>query len=43
VPADWKFICYFCLCYPEIEDTVPELEIERWETRRLPASVVLKR
>jgi 5,6-dimethylbenzimidazole synthase len=43
VPADWKFIGYFCLGYPEAEDAVPELEIERWETRRLPSSVILKR
>ena len=43
VPADWKFIGYFCLGYPEIDDTVPELEQEGWEKRRLPSSVILKR
>jgi 5,6-dimethylbenzimidazole synthase len=26
VPADWKFIGYFCLGYPQADDTVPELE-----------------
>jgi 5,6-dimethylbenzimidazole synthase len=43
VPAEWKFIGYFCLGYPEIDDTVPELEQEGWEKRRLPSSVTLKR
>ena len=26
VPMEWKFIGYFCLGYPQLEDTVPELE-----------------
>jgi 5,6-dimethylbenzimidazole synthase len=43
VPADWKFIGYFCLGYPQIDDAVPELEQEGWEKRRLPSSVILKR
>jgi 5,6-dimethylbenzimidazole synthase len=43
VPADWKFIGYFCLGYPELDQTVPELEQAGWETRRLPASVIIKR
>jgi 5,6-dimethylbenzimidazole synthase len=36
VPAEWKFIGYFCLGYPQADDTVPELEQSGWERRRLP-------
>jgi 5,6-dimethylbenzimidazole synthase len=43
VPADWKFIGYFCLGYPQADDTIPELEQSGWERRRLPASVILRR
>jgi 5,6-dimethylbenzimidazole synthase len=43
VPADWKFIGYFCLGYPQHDDTVPELERMGWEERRQPSSVILKR
>jgi 5,6-dimethylbenzimidazole synthase len=43
VPAEWKFIGYFCLGYPELEDTVPELELVRWERRQPPSSVIVKR
>jgi len=43
VPPDWKFIGYFCLGYPQTDDTVPELEQGGWERRRLPASVVIRR
>jgi 5,6-dimethylbenzimidazole synthase len=43
VPAEWKFIGYFCLGYPELDDTVPELEQAGWEKRCLPASVTIKR
>ena len=43
VPADWKFIGYFCLGYPQVDDTVPELEQSGWEQRRLPSSVILHR
>jgi 5,6-dimethylbenzimidazole synthase len=43
VPADWKFIGYFCLGYPQADDTVPELEQSGWERRRLPSSVILRR
>ena len=42
VPADWKFIGYFCLGYPQTDDTIPELEQAGWEQRR-PASIVLRR
>ena len=43
VPAEWKFIGYFCLGYPQLEDNVPELEQMGWEERRLLASVIIKR
>jgi 5,6-dimethylbenzimidazole synthase len=43
VSAEWKFIGYFCLGYPELDDTVPELEQSGWETRRGASSVVIKR
>jgi 5,6-dimethylbenzimidazole synthase len=43
VPAEWKFIGYFCLGYPQADDTVPELEQSGWEQRRLPSSVILHR
>ena len=43
VPAEWKFIGYFCLGYPQADDTVPELEQAGWEQRRLPASIVIRR
>ena len=43
VPADWQFIGYFCLGYPQADDTIPELEQSGWERRRLPASVILRR
>ena len=43
VPAEWKFIGYFCLGYPLLEDTVPELERMGWEERRPPSSVIFKR
>jgi 5,6-dimethylbenzimidazole synthase len=43
VPAEWKFIGYFCLGYPQADDSIPELEQAGWERRRLPASVVIRR
>jgi 5,6-dimethylbenzimidazole synthase len=43
VPAEWKFIGYFCLGYPQLEDTVPELEQAGWETRQIPSAVIIKR
>jgi 5,6-dimethylbenzimidazole synthase len=42
-PAEWKFIGYFCLGYPQADDTIPELEQSGWERRRLPSSVILRR
>jgi 5,6-dimethylbenzimidazole synthase len=43
VPLAWKFIGYFCLGYPQTDDTIPELEQSGWERRRVPASVVIRR
>jgi 5,6-dimethylbenzimidazole synthase len=43
VPADWKFIGYFCLGYPETENTVPELEQAGWEQRCALTSVIVRR
>jgi|SRR5579863_2242825 len=43
VPAEWKFIGYFCLGYPQTDDTIPELEQSGWEQRRLPASTIIRR
>ncbi|HLH88964.1 MAG TPA: 5,6-dimethylbenzimidazole synthase [Xanthobacteraceae bacterium] len=43
VPADWRFIGYFCLGYPESEHAVPELERAGWETRRPAESFLLRR
>ena len=43
VPADWTFIGYLCLGYPELEDDRPALEREQWERRRPVASVCLYR
>ena len=43
VPTAWKFIGYFCLGYPEAEDTAPELEQAGWEERSPIASALLRR
>lgn len=43
VPPEWKFIGYFCLGYPQTDDSIPELEQSGWERRRVPASVVIRR
>jgi 5,6-dimethylbenzimidazole synthase len=43
IPAGWKFIGYFCLGYPQADDTVPELEQSGWERRCPPSSVILHR
>jgi 5,6-dimethylbenzimidazole synthase len=32
-PADWRFIGYLCIGWPEESDLVPELEREGWESR----------
>jgi 5,6-dimethylbenzimidazole synthase len=43
VPPEWKFIGYFCLGYPQADDTVPELEQAGWEQRRRAASTIIRR
>jgi 5,6-dimethylbenzimidazole synthase len=43
VPAEWKFIGYFCLGYPQADDATPELEQAGWEQRRLPSSIIIRR
>jgi 5,6-dimethylbenzimidazole synthase len=43
VPATWKFIGYFCLGYPQADDTIPELEQAGWEQRRPPSSIIIRR
>jgi 5,6-dimethylbenzimidazole synthase len=43
VPAEWKFIGYFCLGYPQFEDTVPELQQVGWEARQVPSSFIVRR
>lgn len=34
VPADWRFIGYFCLGYPQEQAETPELQRAGWERRR---------
>jgi 5,6-dimethylbenzimidazole synthase len=43
VPTEWKFIGYFCLGYPEAEDTIPELEQAGWEQRGPISSIIIRR
>ena len=43
VPPAWKFIGYFCLGYPEADETIPELERTGWEQRQLAASIIVRR
>jgi 5,6-dimethylbenzimidazole synthase len=43
VPTSWKLIGYFCLGYPEAEDTVPELEQAGWEERNAVSAMVVRR
>lgn len=43
VPKDWRFIGYFCLGYPESEDTAPELERQGWEHRRPAEEFIVRR
>lgn len=43
VPSSWTLIGYFCLGYPAEEHEDPLLQREGWETRRAPASCVLRR
>jgi 5,6-dimethylbenzimidazole synthase len=43
VPADWAFIGYLCLGYPDEPHDAPELERAGWEHRRPAASARLRR
>lgn len=43
VPADWRFIGYFCLGYPQAEDQSPELERVGWEQRRPAGEFIFHR
>ena len=43
VPADWIFLGYFCLGYPQTEEMTPELERQGWEQRRPWQEFVLRR
>jgi 5,6-dimethylbenzimidazole synthase len=43
IPGEWKFIGYFCLGYPQFEDTIPELQKVGWEARQVPSSVIVRR
>jgi 5,6-dimethylbenzimidazole synthase len=43
VPADWKFIGYFCLGFPQEEDDIPALERAAWERRRTHSFILLRR
>ncbi len=43
VPAEWIFLGYFCLGYPESEAQTPELERAGWEKRRPWQEFVLRR
>ena len=43
VPADWRFIGYFCLGYPQADSDRPELERVGWEQRQPPEVCVLRR
>ena len=43
VPAEWRFIGYLCVGYPQGEDEVPALERAGWEERRPAGDVILRR
>ena len=43
VPADWKFIGYFCLGYPQDDADSPELERAGWERRQSSETFILRR
>ena len=34
VPAEWRFVAYLCIGYPEGEAAIPELERAGWDKRR---------
>jgi 5,6-dimethylbenzimidazole synthase len=39
LPAEWSFVAYLCLGWPEEENEVPELERQGWEQRQCEVSV----
>ena len=41
LPADWSFVAYLCLGWPQEEHEDPELERHGWEQRQCEASVRL--
>jgi len=43
VPADWKFIAYLCVGYPERSDDEPALQRAAWERRRPVESFLIQR
>jgi 5,6-dimethylbenzimidazole synthase len=43
IPSDWLLIGYFCLGYPQVETTTPELECRGWEYRRSTQSRIIRR
>jgi 5,6-dimethylbenzimidazole synthase len=43
IPADWRFIGYLCIGYPQFDDDRPELERAGWERRRPEADHIVRR
>lgn len=43
VPAEWRFIAYLCLGYPQEETDTPALETAGWETRSPTEARILRR
>jgi 5,6-dimethylbenzimidazole synthase len=43
VPAEWIFLGYFCLGYPQSDEATPELQRQGWEQRRPWQEFVLRR
>jgi 5,6-dimethylbenzimidazole synthase len=43
VPAEWIFLGYFCLGYPESDGATPELQRQGWEQRRPWQAFVTRR
>ncbi len=43
VPPAWKLIGYFCLGYPQADETTPELERAGWEQRQPFSAFIVRR
>ncbi|MFZ5791328.1 MAG: 5,6-dimethylbenzimidazole synthase [Pseudomonadota bacterium] len=43
VPAEWRFVAYLCLGYPEEEHLDPELERHGWQSRTEQGRTVIRR